>query len=126
MLLSSFSARNSGQRVQLEAHDNVAGCRIKQFQELYFGVLQSRVRHVVDECDADTIGPCGRAADRSNRVPTRSLSPTGRNPAAVDDQWHDVPPEPTRVTDSFLFMLSPCPAPGPDRREYRQYARCRR
>src|SRR5271165_1516907 len=91
MLLSQFSARNSGQRVELEAHWNVAGCSIKQLEELDFGVFQGRVRHVVDECNSDALGPCGVAFDRSRRAQTLSRGPTGRNPAAVNDQWHDIP-----------------------------------
>src|SRR5208283_4915999 len=115
MLLSQFSARNSGQRVELEAHWNVAGCSIKQLEELDFGVFQGRVRHVVDECNSDALGPCGVAFDRSRRAQALSRGPTGRNPAAVNDQWHDIPLELIGVTISLGFILRPCPAPGPGR-----------
>src|SRR6516162_2691747 len=107
MLLSSFSAGNSEQRVQFEAHGNAAGYFIKQFEELDFGVLQSWIRHVVDKCDADTIVLRGRVLDRTHRMTAPSLGPVGRNPAAVDDQWHNIPPELTVIADSSRFMPWP-------------------
>ena len=55
--------------MQLNAHSNVAGCSLKQFEELHFGVFQSRVWHVVDESDADAIGTRGTAFQRSLRMP---------------------------------------------------------
>src|SRR5271165_3912453 len=118
MLPSSFSARNSSQRVELNTQGDAVGYRIKQFQELHFSVFESCIWHVVHERDADAIGSCGRSVHRFRPVPVHSLGPTGRNPAALDDQWHDIPPELTGGTVSFNFMLWPCLAPGPDRPEY--------
>jgi hypothetical protein len=41
--------------VETQAHWNVAGCGIKQFKKLDFGVFERRVWHVVDESNPDAI-----------------------------------------------------------------------
>jgi hypothetical protein len=65
MLLSPLTVRNPGQRVQTDAHENVARGGFQQFEKLHFRIFQRRVWHVIDERNSDALRSGGIAFDRS-------------------------------------------------------------
>src|ERR1700689_2322938 len=123
MTLPAIRARNSGQRVKLDEHWNVTRGSVQQFKELQLRVFQSRVRHVVDEREANALGPRGATVHRDDAPRTLPVSPARWNPASINDQWHEVLHDPGIMSFCSFIKLQPCPAPAQDRQECRQCAR---
>jgi hypothetical protein len=49
MPLARFTSWKFGQREKLQRHRNIAGSAFEKLKKLYFGIFQSRVRHIVDQ-----------------------------------------------------------------------------
>jgi hypothetical protein len=53
--LAPVSAWNSGERIELQVNQNIAGCLINQVEELQLRVLERSIGHVIDERDIQVL-----------------------------------------------------------------------